>query len=353
MSLIATLAQDFRANSPGFDAKEFRMTQMGITNAYINQGNAADSIISPELRQKAMSSAGRNVHIPVIDFQDVTVRSDRPIVIPTYSNNSALVTVQWSTLSFGFPMRTGEHYNNDIDRQRDFNKKFQAMLVKFAKTLENIGAASLNANKTLVVNGQTAGTTVGGHTLAAGVVSETVADLKDAYIYADLPPMMGQNDFPDMSLDIIGNQGVHAILRRQEGFGEANNENKRIQYMNNNFQFSNGIVDATGKHATGYAVGSGCLGTLSRLEPDALLRTKLKNGTEWDNIILPGLNIPCGTYEYTGAVDISGEGAHVAHLTRTGQIMMDFSFDIAYITAYNSDSANLPGGIIKFDIQKS
>jgi len=300
-----------------------------------------------------MQSAGRNVKIPVIDYQDVTVRTTRPITIPTYANNSALVTVVWTTMAFGFPMRSAEHYNNDIDRQKDFNKKFAAMIVKFSSVIEGYGAANLNAGKTLVINGVTSGSTVGGHTLTSGVVSETVSDLKDAYIYADLPPMQGQNDFYTTGLDVIGNQGVNAIMRRQEGFGENNTENKQIQYAGNHFQWSNSITNAGSTDATGYAVAPGCLGVLFRVEPDALLRTKLGNGTEWDSIILPGLEIPCGTYKYEGAIDISAEGAHVAHLTRTGQIMMDFAFEVGFITAYNSDTATIPSGIIKFDVEKS
>lgn len=353
MSLIATLAQEFRAKSPGFDKNEFRMTNMGITNAYMNQTNAVDSIISPELREKAMMSAGRATKIPVVDYQDVTVRTTRPLVIPAFSSNSALVTVTWTTIAFGFPMRTAEHFNNEIDYQTDFNKKFAAMLKKFAVTLEGLGAANLNASKTLVIDGATSGTTVGGHTLASGVVSETASALNNSQIYADLPAMMGQNDFYDMGLDVIGNQGLHAILRRLEGFGEMNSENKRIQYANNGFQFSNSITNAVGKVATGYAVAPGQLGMLFRLEPDAILGTDLGNGTKWGQITLPGLEIPCGTYEYVGGVDISGDGAHVAHLTRTGQRVFDFAVDVCYISAYNSNTANRPSGIIKFDIATS
>lgn len=353
MSLLATLAQNYRVKSPGFDKNEFRMTNMGITNAYMNQSKAVDSILSPELIDRAMMSSGRNVQIPVINYQDITVRTTRPITIPTFSNNSALVTVTWVTMAFGFPMRTAEHFNNEIDWQTDFNKKYEAMLVKFASTLEGYGATNLNNGKTLLINGVSSGTTVGGHTLASGVVSETVTLLKDSEIMADIPSMMLQNDFKNNGLDIIGNPGFKSIMQRQEGFGEFNTENKRVQWANNNYQWSNAITDASGKNATFYAVPSGNLGILFRVEPDALLRTDLGNGTKWDTIVLPGLDIPCGTYEYPGTVDISGEGAHVAHLSRTGQFMLDFAFEVGFLTAYNSNTATRASGIIKADVEKS
>ncbi len=326
---------------------------MGITNSYMNQTKGVDSILSPELIDKAMMSAGRNVQIPVIDYQDITVRTTRPLTIPTYSNNSALVTVTWVTMAFGFPMRTAEHFNNDIDWQTDFNKKYAAMLKKFAVTLEGYGATNLNSNKTLLIGGASSGTTVGGHTLASGVVSETVTNLKDSEIMSDIGSMMLQNDFPTMGYDIIGNPGFKSIMERQTGFGEFNSENKFIHWANNNYQWSNSIANAGGKDATFYAVPQGNLGILFRVEPDALLRTDLGNGMKWDTIILPGLDIPCGTYEYVGGVDISGDGAHVSHLTRTGQFMFDFAFEVGFLTAYNSNSATRPSGIIKADVDKT
>lgn len=352
MSLLATLSQEYRANSP-IDGNEYRMTSMGITNEYRAQTDAANSIVSPDLKQKAMMSAGRATKISVMDFQALTLRTTRPLTIPVFQNNSAFVTLTWTTVAFGFPMYTAEHFNNDVDYQRDFNKKYEAMLKAFGKRLEDLGAANLNTNKGLLINGAASGTTLGGHTLAAGVTTETISDLANSQIYADIPAMMGQNDFYDTDLTILGNQGLHAILRRLNGFGENNSENKRIQFQNNNFGFSNSITDGASRVATGYAVNPGQLGMLFRAEPDSILGTKLSNGTSWDMVRLPLIDIPCGVYQYEGGVDISANGAHVSHLTRTGQHVFDFAFDVCHLTAYNSDTATIPSGILKFDINKT
>jgi hypothetical protein len=351
MSLLSTLALEFRANQTKFDKNNFLVTEAGITNTFKSQTAAADSIVDADLIAKARASAGRALKVSVLDYRDVTVRTTRPIVVPIEGNDSAFVTITWSTLAAGFGDNPAQHLNNEIERQRLFNANMQSIIMAFTKKLEELGAAALNANKTLLIGGASSGTTIGGHTLAAGVVSESVAALKDTQIYADLPMLQMQNDFPTFGMDVVGNPGLGAIMRRLEGFGENNTENKRIQYGNVGFQWSNSIANAAGKAATGYAIAPAQLGMLTRMEPDSLLGTQLRSGAEWGTMILPGLNIPVGTYEYDGVIDRSGDGAHVAHLSRTGQTVFDFAFDVAHVVAYNQDSATRPAGIIKFDTE--
>ena len=115
------------------------------------------------------------------------------------------------------------------------------------------------------------------------------------------------------------------------------------------FAFSNGVVNVGAKKATGYAINEGTLGILSRVEPDAMMRNRTRDGYEWDTVNLPGLNIEFGTYSYETAVDGSGLGAHATHLTRTKMQAFDFAVDLAFLVPYNSDQANIPSPIIKFD----
>lgn len=349
MSLVNTLAQNFRANAPEYNKYEFRITEAGAYSAFKRQTDAGGGIISEDLKQKAFNSMGRGLQIPVIDYKDVTIRSTRPLVIPVDENTSQLVTVTFSTLAYGFHMYPRQHFNNDIDYQRDFDAKFKAMLVKLASTLDGLADTALNAAKTQVV-----GQVVGGHTFASNIVSETAASLKDSYILGDLDPLQRSNDFMPFMMDVIGNQGLNSILQRMDGFGQFNQENKTLQYLSKNFHFSNQISNGVGKAATGYAVPEQSLGILTRVEPDSIFRTKLPDGHEWDTMVLPGLGLEVGTYGYIGAVDASAvAGGATGHLTRTVQQVFDFAVDIAFITPYNSDPATIPGPIIKFDIATS
>jgi len=346
MSLINTLALEFRAQAPQYDQNEFRVTRAGAFDTFKRQ-NAA-SWITDDLRNKVALSFGNTVKLPAIQYKDVTIRSTRPLIIPADENTSNLVAVTFTTLAYGFKMFPQQHFNNDTTYQQDFNKKYEAMIVKMMSTLEGLAVTQLDAQKTQVINEVT-----GGHTFAGNVVSETATSLQESYILNDLEPMMMSNDFYGMSMDVIGNPGFHSIMRRMEGFSDANFQDRTLQFMGKNFHFTNGISNAAGKKATGFAVADGQLGIVTRVEPDSLAGTTLANGHEWGTVQVPGLDLTFGTYSYEKEVDASGLHAGTTGLTRTYEQAFDFAIDIAFLTPYNSDASTIPTPIVKFDIATS
>jgi hypothetical protein len=347
MSLVNTLAQEFRVASPNFDKFEFRIRRAGVLDTFLRQTNSNASFITPELAQRAFNSIGHTLKIPVIDYKDVTIRTTRPVTIAADENTSDFYTVSFSTLAYGFKMYPSLYHNNDIGYQKDFNKKFEAMLVKMIATLEGQGVTALDAAKTQVINQIS-----GGHTFASDVLSETgTGDLNSSYILHDLEPIMEGNDYLSMGMDVVGNHQLHGILNRMEGFGEFNQEDKTLSFENKSFAFSRNITNAALKDATGYAISDGQLGVLTRVERDSLYGTTSRTGHEWDTIVMPGLGLEIGTYYYEEVVDGSTvAGAASADMTRTKAEVFDFAFDIAFVTAYNSDLTTIPSGIVKFDI---
>ena len=349
MSLVATLAQNYRVAAPNFDKFEFRITEAGAFNAFQQQTMGNASFVTPELEQRAMMSMGRSLKIPAINYKDVTIRTTRPITISADENTSAFYTVTWATYACGFLMYPAQHFNNDISYQMDFNKKFEAILVKMKAALDVAAVTALDTAKTQVI-----GSVVGGHTFASNVLSEVVTDRRDSYILQDLKPTFRSNDYEPYMLDVVGNPGFESFMRRMEGFGTFNQEDKTLQYAGNRFGFSNNIANASGKHGTGYAIADGSLGLLTRVEPDAILRTQLGTSHEWDVIEMPGLGINVGTYTYDAVVDASSVASGATdHLTRTGAQAFDFAVDVAFVVAYNSDRSTIPGPIVKFNIEKS
>ncbi len=346
MSLVNTLVQTFRADVPEFDKNEFRITNAGMLSTFQKQSGAANSWLTQDLISKAkMTTPNNTVTIPVIDYKDVTIRTTRPLTIAADENTSQLYTVTWTTFAYGFKMYQAQHFNNVISYQRDFNAKMRAMLVKMTAAIEAAAVSAVDTAKT-----QTISQLVGGHTFTSDVVHEFAATYKDSQIIGDLLPMMNSNDFYDLRLDVVGNQGINALLRRMEGFGVQNSENKQWQWDNNDFMFTNAISNSSGKKGTGFAINSGTLGLLSRVEPDSVYRTKLGTSHEWDTVVVPGLNIEFGTYGYDEAVDLSGAGnAAITHLTRTGARNFDFAVDLAFLTPYVSDASDPITPIIKFD----
>lgn len=350
MSLVNTLVQSFRADVPEFDKNEFRIMQAGMLSTFQKQSSGPSSWLTSDLIEKAkMTTPNNTVTIPVIDYKNVTIRTTRPLTIAADENTSQLYTVTWTTFAYGFKMYAAQHFNNVISYQRDFNAKMRALLMKMTSAIETVAVSAVESAKTQVI-----GQLVGGHTFTSNVVHEFGATYKDSQIIGDLLPMMNSNDYYDLTLDVVGNQGVNALLRRQEGFGIQNSENKQWQWDNCLFAFSNAIANSSGKKATGYAINNGTLGLLSRVEPDSVYRTKLGTSHEWDTAILPGLELEFGTYAYDEAVDLSGAGnAAITHLTRTGAKNFDFAIDLAFLTPYNSSPSTIPEPIIKFDFNLS
>jgi hypothetical protein len=345
MSLVSTLVQDSRVTSE-LSKFEILIEQAGIFDTFKRQSDAPGGILTDELKSTAFVSAGRDVTVPVLNYKDVTVRSTRPLTISADENTSAFVTITWTTLAYGFKMYPAQHFNNEISYQQDFDHKYKAMMRKFIATLEGLGNTALNAAKTQVI-----GEVTGGHTFASNVVSETgITNLYSSYIMHDLVPMMASNDFYDIGMDVVGNQGLRSIVQRMAGFGQYNNEDKTLPFENKLLHWSNQISNASGKNATGYAVGDGSLGLLTRVEPDAILQTRLGTSHEWDVVELPMIG-QVGTYVYEEAVNAASvAGAATAHLTRTGAQNFDFAFDVAFITPYNSDQSTIASPILKFDI---
>lgn len=350
MSLVNTLAQEFRQSAPNFDKFEFRIQEAGAYSAFKSQTENGTSFIDSSFEERAFRSVGHGLKIPVIDYKDVAIRSTRPVTIAADENTSNLYTVVFTTLAYGFKMYPALYHNNEFDYQTDFNKKFRAFLVKLTATLEGLAVTALDSAKTQVVN-----TVTGGHTFVSNVISETgIANLQSSYILHDIEPMMRANDFMSFDMDVIGNHGLNAILRRLEGFGQFNQENKTLPFMGMNFGFSKNVANALNKDATGFACASGSLGMVSRVERECLLGTTTKDGKEFGITTLPGLDLKVGTYFYDGVEDASAvAGAASADMTRAKFEAFDFAVDVAFITTYNSDAASIPSPIIKFDIEKA
>lgn len=346
MSLVNTLVQQFRADVPGFDMNEFRIMQAGALSTFQKQTASPTSWVTQDLIDKAKKTTSVNsVAIPVIQYKDVTIRSDRPLVITGTENTSQLYTVTWNTYAATLQMYPAQHYNNDINKVREFQTQFKAMLVAMTEAIETTAVSTLNSARTQVLNH------VGlGHTFTLNTAHEIVTSYNDSYILGELIPMMNGNDYYGVMLDVVGNQGVNSLLGRQQGFGLSNDENKQWQWQMKNFAFSNLVLNTGAKKATGYAIAEDSLGILTRVEPDAELGTVLKNGTSWGKIVVPGLNLEFGTYEYDNRVDASGLSAATTHLTRTGVSYVDFAIDIAFLTPYNSSPSTIPSPIIKFDM---
>ncbi len=344
MSLLATRMQNLRAES-SLDQWTLRPSRYGALDFAIQETNRPGGLISPELLERARTSIGFTLQVPVFDEQTVSISNTRSVTVADSENDSALYNLTFVTYSWGFTQVPTDFHNNEIGAQADFNRKFNKYLYKFLATLDSAAIAALEAGKTKVIANNL------GYTVTADVVSATLAQKSE--VIGSIDSMMESNDFYN-PLHIIGETGTANTIRQLSEKGLMNSENKTIQYADKTLHWTNRIANASGKGSTFYAAAEGSLGMVDRFEREALYQTPTPTGHVWDIETLPMGNIQVGTYFYTGVGDQSAlTGAASADNTRAVKNHFGFSVDVAFMTPYTSDADTYASPIIKVDIASS
>ena len=342
MSLIATRLQNWRIENPELDRNMFRPSEYGALDFFISQTDAPNSIISANLRERAFASMGNTVQLPVLNYDsDVQVSNVRTCVIGDDENTSALYTVVWATYQVGFTMTPAMYMNNEIDQQHDFERKMQKVCRALADKLDEDAITALEAQKTQVFGDllqyQQSGNSI------------QVPNQMATEILGDINPMMRANDYFE-PVHIIGNAGVDALIRKLAQHGIYNDVNKQMEYDNKIIHYTNNLTNENSIYGTFYAVADGNVGVLTRVDREALRRTRA-NFHEWDVVRLPYIDLPVGSHFYTAVGDQSSiAGDATADLTCAVKEYYGFSVDVAFIVAYNSDAATVANPIIKAEI---
>lgn len=342
MSLIATRLQNWRIENPEFDRNMARPLEYGALDFFIEQTNAANSIINPNLRQRAFESIGNTVQVSVINYDgDVTVSNVRSCVIGDDENTSALYTVNWVTLSVGFTMVPQLYLNNEISYEHDFARKMEKVCRALATELDSLAVAALEANKTQVFKDALY------YTVTANTVQVPWNARQD--FLGDLNAIMRANAYPG-TLHVIGGAGIDSIVRKLAEHDIYNDVNKRLEYAGKVFHYTTNIENESGKFATAFVVEDGNVGVLTRVDREALARTRA-NFHEWDVVRLPFIDLPVGSHYYTSVGDQSGvAGAASADMTCNVKEYFGFSVDVAFLVAYNSDAETVANPIVKVEV---
>ena len=342
MSLVATRLQNWRVENPELDRNMTRPCEYGALDFFIEQTNAANSILSPYLRERAFASMGNTVQIPVIEYDgNVQVSNQRTCVIADNENTSALYTIAWVTYSVGFTMVPAAYSNNEISYEHDFMRKMEKISRALANELDKGAVAALEANKTQVFKDLLQYQQVGN-------VIEVPTQMATE-ILGDVNPIMRANCYPEM-IHIIGNAGVDSLVRKLAQHGVYNDVNKRMEYDNKVLHYTNNVANEEGKNGTFFAAVDGNVGVLTRVDREALRRARA-NFHEWDIVRLPYIDLPVGSHYYTAVGDQSAiMGAATADLTCAVKEYFGFSVDVAFVVAYNSDPETVANPILKAQI---
>jgi hypothetical protein len=342
MSLIATRLQNWRVENPEFDRNMARPLEYGALDFFIQQTNAANSIINPNLRDRAFASIGNTVQVPVINYDgDVTVSNVRSCVIADDENTSALYTVNWVTLAVGFTMVPSLYMNNEISYEHDFARKMEKVCRALATAMDIQAIAALEANKTQVFADSLY------YTVTSNVVA--VPWIARMEWMSDMNSIMRANAYPRM-LHVIGNTGIDSLVRKMAEHDIYNDVNKRLEYDNKVIHYTTNLSNEQGVFGTAYVVEDGNVGVLTRVDREALRRT-VANFHEWDVVRLPFIDLPVGSHYYTSVGDQSNiAGAASADMTCVVKEYFGFSVDVAFLVAYNSAPSTVANPIIKVEV---
>lgn len=342
MSLVATRLQNWRIENPALDKNMARQLEYGALDFFIEQTDAPNSIISPNLRDRAFASMGNTVQVPVINYDgDVSVSNVRTCTINDDENTSALYTVVWTTYAVGFTMVPELYLNNEITYQHDFERKMEKICRALATALDGAAITALEAAKTQVFADLLQ------YSASSNVINVPVQMASE--ILGDLNPIMRANAYPE-TIHIIGNAGVDSLIRKLAQHDVYNDVNKRMEYDNKILHYTTQLTNASEKIGTLYAVADGNVGVLTRVDREALVRARA-NFHEWDVVRLPFIELPVGSHYYTAVGDQSGiAGDASADMTCARKEYFGFSVDVAFIIAYNSDAEHVANPIIKAQI---
>lgn len=342
MSLVATRLQNWRIEVERFDKNMARPLEYGALDFFIQQTDSPNSIINPNLRDRAFASIGNTVQIPVINYDgDVTVSNVRSCAIADDENTSALFTIQWVTLSVGFTMVPALYLNNEISYDHDFARKMEKVTRALATEMDTLAIAALEANKTQVYKDSLY------YTVTGNTVQVTWNGRMDWL--ADMNSLMRANAYPGV-LHVIGNTGIDSLIRKLAEHDIYNDVNKRLEFAGKVFHFTPNIDNEEGEFASAFVVEDGNVGVLTRVDREALLGTQA-NFHEWGVTTLPYINLPVGFHYYTAVGDQSASaGDATADLTCGKKEYFGFSVDVAFLVAYNSNPDTVANPIIKVSI---
>lgn len=345
-NLAVTLTQNLRSQyRRKLDKNENRPSIYGGMNLFKKQNADAGGLFSEEELNNIAKSFGNTVEVPVITHEDIVIGNTRTCNFQTGGPTSALVTLTFVTYSFGFDMYPSQHFNNDVKYEQDFNRKLENRLLALANTIDTQCVATLETNK----NQHFPANITAFYANVGNALQVPQADKEDFYNqFASITQTMDYFQTPDVALNHVG----MGLVRRLAAQGEGNAVNEGFQLMGYTWYPTNRVTNNVGVESTVYGVIPGSVAMVPRVDPDSLMNHSIGSQKEWSTVRVPILDIDMGVFYQEDCADASAiqGGSGVTGLTATKRESFQYSVDVCYQVAYNSDPVNRFSPIIKAEI---
>lgn len=347
-NLVQTVLQDYISiYTPRLDQHEQRPSSYSALNQFKSMTADPNSILDPVVMANIEKSFGPAVKVPVINYKDIAIGNARTCGFKTEGITSSMVTLTAVTYSFGFLIYPMQHYENYISYQVAINKLIDAGFQKLAATMD---AGCVNVLETYK-NQFWPQSMLNFYPEVGDAFQVPQAGKND--FYNALGSIIQTADFETGDVDVVTNPIGLTSVRRLAAQGEGNAVNEGFQLLGYTWYPTNRVTNGSGSvESTLYGITPGSVAIASRLDPDSKAQKRIHESKYWEQFPnAPYIGMDCGVFYQADCTDASAvQAAQVAGLTATSVESWQFSIDVFYCHAYNSDPVNRFGSVFKAEI---
>lgn len=349
--LDATDWNDLQATNA---TNEKRFSQLGYVDAVKDSTASVGDYLSPSSIEALRSTSSlRNVQIPVLKDQTVTVTTSPGFTIPSNLPESAQYYFAPVDVFSGFRHYPGQHDNNTIDSEWAKREVMKNVDYAMGQNVETLLASTLSTRKTqLLANCPQVSTVSTGYNFNTGTdtLDVKVAEQNDTMFYS-LEALMDSNELPGDYRIVTNRAGLTKQKAQALRYGANNEKNlQALGFFGADRMYESANISAGSDIFNGYLFRDGAIGIIENFPYDFRNGTEI-GGKKWSitDVELPSSRMRANIFvnnEATDATALVGAG------TDSNLIMTHFSemaiwlrFYIVY--RYNSDLTTRANDIVK------
>ena len=347
----ATLWNDLQVSNA---TNEKRTAELGIIDA-VKGSTAGVDYIPPSVQQQlSMVSSMRNIEIPVIKDQVVTVNTTPGFAnIPSNLPESDKYFFQAYDVFSGFRHYPAAHENNMIDSDFQRAAVMNNVAYQMANTIEGILATQLEARKTQVLD-YTTQVSQGDGTFSFSTVTDTLTVNRAAQketMFWNLDTLMANNELPG-NYRLVTSRGGTAVQRSEAAKYGANND-KNLQalgFLPGDRLHESGNIAPGADNFQGFFLRDGSIGVYENYPYDFRNGTVI-DGKQWSvsDVELPFVKMRANIFTNRQATDATAliQGGTDSNLIMTTFEEMGIWVRFYVVYKYNSDLATRANDIVK------
>lgn len=291
-----------------------RFSSKGVIDSFKSSTQFVD-YISPSAKEKfATFSSLRDVQIPVIKEQTVTVVTTPGFnFIPDNLTESDVFTFAAVDFFSGFRHYPAMYQNNQIDAEFDRNVKMTNVSQAIADEIETYLVTILDANKSQVIDFTTqVNQSSGGGVYTFNGGTDTLEINKAAQqetMFTSLSTLMTANKLPGSYMSVVSPAGLAVQKLEALKFGAANDKNIQAIGMIPAEDMHNSHNIAQGSDVfNGFWVRKGSVGLYENFPWDFRNGTTTGNGEQWSvtDVELPFARVRANIYTNTFSANATG-----------------------------------------------